>query len=50
VVLALILVRAIAAPGPDTAPTPAATTETSSGGLPTGLEEALERLEEAVQP
>ncbi len=48
--LALVLARSIAAPGPeDAAPTPAATTA-SNDSIPASLEDALDRLEEAVQP
>lgn len=48
--LALVLVRAVAAPGPEeAAPTPAATTA-QNDSIPASLEDALDRLEEAVQP
>jgi serine/threonine-protein kinase len=48
--LALVLARAVAAPGPEgAAPTPAATTA-SNDSIPPALEDALDRLEEAVQP
>lgn len=46
----LILVRSFSSDVPEVAPTPAASPAPSSGDVPAGLEDALQRLEEAVQP